>query len=70
MWNSLVSTVETEVIKLFEDKNVINISKKKPEQPETVELINTLISEYMDWMGYKFTNAMFMKGMCEIIIGR
>jgi len=59
----LVSTVETEVIKLLEGKSTINTIKKKPQQSETIELINKLISEYMDWMGYKLTNTMFMKGM-------
>jgi len=41
---------------------VINIIEKKPEQSETNELINKLISEYMDFMGYKLTNSMFKKG--------
>lgn len=42
---------------------MINIrTEKKPEQSETIELINKLISEYMDWMGYKLTNSMFKKG--------
>jgi len=42
---------------------VINTTKNKPEQTETIELINKLIFEYMDWMGYKLTNSMFKKGM-------
>lgn len=62
-WKSLISTVETEVIKLFESKGIINIPDNKPEQPEIVELINKLISEYMNRMGYKLTCSMFAKGM-------
>jgi len=58
--------MEAEVIKLLEDESTINTIKKKPQQSETIELINKLISEYMDWMGYKFTNTMFMKGMYGI----
>lgn len=41
---------------------MINIIEKKPEQSETIELINKLIFEYMDSMGYKLTNSMFKKG--------
>jgi len=56
--------VETEMKKIFEEKNLTNnITKKDPEQTETIELINKLISEYMDWMGYRLTNSMFKKGM-------
>lgn len=66
MWNSLVSTVEAEVIKLFEDKAIINTNNKKPQQPDSVELINKLISEYMDWMGYNLTYSMFAKGSNKI----
>lgn len=58
--------MEAEVIKLFESKSTINTIKKKPQQPETIQLINKLISEYMDWMGYKVTNTIFMTGMCDI----
>ncbi|XP_003243938.1 uncharacterized protein LOC100571869 [Acyrthosiphon pisum] len=60
-WNSFASTVETEIRKILEEKDVINIKEKKPEQSETNELINKLISEYMDFMGYKLTNSMFKK---------
>ncbi|KAL4120917.1 hypothetical protein QTP88_013524 [Uroleucon formosanum] len=60
-WNSFASTVETEIRKILEEKCVINIIEKKPEQSETIELINKLISEYMDSMGYKLTNSMFKK---------
>lgn len=63
MWNSLISTVEAEVIKLFENKGILNITNKKPQQSEIIDLINKLISEYMDWMGYKLTCSMFTKGM-------
>lgn len=62
-WDSFVSTVETEIRKILENKRVINTTKNKPEQSETIELINKLIFEYMDWMGYKLTNSMFKKGM-------
>ncbi|CAI6347775.1 unnamed protein product [Macrosiphum euphorbiae] len=60
-WNSFASTVETEIRKILEEKDVINIIEKKPELSETNELINELISEYMDFMGYKLTNSMFKK---------
>ncbi|KAF0760367.1 LisH domain-containing protein [Aphis craccivora] len=60
-WDSFVSTVETEIRKILENKRVINTTKNKPEQTETIELINKLIFEYMDWMGYKLTNSMFKK---------
>ncbi|CAH1737291.1 unnamed protein product [Aphis gossypii] len=60
-WDSFVSTVETEIRKILENKRVINTTKNKPEQSETIELINKLIFEYMDWMGYKLTNSMFKK---------
>lgn len=65
MWNNIVSTIETEIIKQFEEKGVKNLMTKKPEQPKEVDLINKLILEYMDWMGYKLTSTMFVKGMCE-----
>lgn len=58
--------METEVIKLFKEKNVINTTKNKPQNTEMIELINKLIFEYMDWMGYKLTNSMFAKGSCII----
>jgi len=61
-WNSFASTVETEIKKILEEKDVTNKTEKKPEQSETIELINKLISEYMDWMGYKSTNSMFKTG--------
>ncbi|XP_026806670.1 uncharacterized protein LOC113549522 isoform X2 [Rhopalosiphum maidis] len=60
-WNNFVSTVETEIKKILENKRVINIAKNKPVQSETTELINKLIFEYMDWMGYQLTNTMFKK---------
>ncbi|VVC36111.1 LIS1 homology motif,FGFR1 oncogene partner (FOP), N-terminal dimerisation domain [Cinara cedri] len=61
LWNNLISNVETEIIKLFEEKGTISTSNIKPQQPEMIELINKLIFEYMDWMGYKLTNSVFMK---------
>ncbi|XP_060849694.1 uncharacterized protein LOC132928814 [Rhopalosiphum padi] len=60
-WNNFVSTVETEIKKILVNKRVINIAKNKPVQSETTELINKLIFEYMDWMGYQLTNTMFKK---------
>ncbi|XP_022181194.1 uncharacterized protein LOC111041266 [Myzus persicae] len=61
-WNNFALTVETEIRKILKEKRVINsTTEKKPEQSETIELINKLISEYMDWMGYKLTNSMFKK---------
>lgn len=63
VWENLVSSVGDEVMKLFLDKHVTNATKQKPRQPEIVQLINKLISEYMDWMGYKLTNNMFLRGV-------
>lgn len=62
MWSSMVSTVEAEVMKLLENKNKINETKNHIQPPETTELINKLIFEYMNWMGYKLTSTMFTKG--------
>lgn len=62
IWSSMVSTVEAEVMKLLENKNNVNATKKHLQHPENVELINKLIYEYMDWMGYKLTSTMFAKG--------
>lgn len=61
-WEKLLSTVETEVLNIFEQKSCIDTKKTQPKQPEEVELTNMIISEYMDWMGYKMTNTVFMKG--------
>lgn len=63
-WNRLLSNVENEVSKLIIKKET---SKAKPQQPEIIELINKLIFEYMDWMGYKFTKSVFTKGFYFII---
>lgn len=63
-WNTLVSTIENDAIKILENKGIIHMDKKESRQhPEIIGLINKLISEYMDWMGYKSTNTMFMKGL-------
>lgn len=58
----MISNVEAEVIKVFEEKSLISTEKRKPQQPEMTELINKLIIEYMDWMGYKLTKSVFTKG--------
>ncbi|XP_015376043.1 PREDICTED: uncharacterized protein LOC107170437 isoform X2 [Diuraphis noxia] len=61
-WDTFTSTVENEIKKILREKGVINITtEKKPVPSETIELINKLITEYMDWMGYKLTNSMFKK---------
>lgn len=63
-WNTLVSTIENDAIKLLENKGIIHMDKKESQQhPEIIGLINKLISEYMDWMGYKSTNTMFLRGL-------
>lgn len=64
VWNNLISTMEAEIIKLFEGKGEINVTKTKLAQPEIIELVNKLIYEYMDWMGYKLTGNAFKKGTC------
>ncbi|KAL5242638.1 hypothetical protein ACI65C_010048 [Semiaphis heraclei] len=61
-WNSFASTVQTEIEKILKKKGLINIkTEKKPVPSDTIELINNLISEYMDRMEYKLTNSMFKK---------
>lgn len=65
LWNRLLTTVETEVLDMFEQKSFIDTTKTQPKQPEDVELTNMLISEYMDWMGYKMTNTIFTKGTLQ-----
>ncbi|XP_025198964.1 uncharacterized protein LOC112597219 [Melanaphis sacchari] len=60
-WNNFVSTVEAEINKILVNKRMISTTKNKPEQSETIELINKLISEYLDWMGYELTNSTFKK---------
>lgn len=62
LWDRLLSTVETEVLNMFEQKSFIDTKKTQLKQPEEVELTNMIISEYMEWMGYKMTNTIFMKG--------
>lgn len=63
-WNTFVSTIENDVLKILENKDIIHTNKKKfQQQPEIIELINKLISEYLNWMEYKSTNTMFMKGL-------
>lgn len=66
LWNRLLSTVESEVLDMFEKKSLIDTTETPPKQPEEVEITNMLISEYMDWMGYKMTNSIFMKGICVL----
>jgi len=55
-------TVESEVINILEHKGIINITNKNTHQSEIIEIVNKLISEYMDQMGYTLTNTMFLKG--------
>lgn len=65
MWNRSICMVELEaaVVKLLIDKHIINETIEKPQQPEIVELINQLIFEYMDHMGYSLTKNVFIKGL-------
>jgi hypothetical protein len=55
--------LEAAVTKLLLEKHVINETNEKPQQPEIVEMINQLILEYIDHMGYSLTKNVFIKGL-------
>ncbi|XP_025408830.1 uncharacterized protein LOC112682442 [Sipha flava] len=62
-WNHSICMEELEaaVTKLLLEKHVINETNEKPQQPEIVEMINQLILEYIDHMGYSLTKNVFIK---------
>lgn len=57
--------LEAAVVKILEEKRTINTKKEKPQQPEIVELINNLILDYIDHMGYSLTKNIFLKGLWQ-----
>ena len=48
----------TEVIKLLDNLNKGN-KAKLPKQSQDIILLNELIREYLDWMGYKYSSTVF-----------
>lgn len=50
--------MRTEVIKLL-DKSSGKGNSKIPNPPKDVLLMNELIREYLDWMGYKYSSTVF-----------
>ncbi|XP_015601720.1 lisH domain-containing protein FOPNL isoform X2 [Cephus cinctus] len=56
--------MRTEVMKLLDVSNRINISKR-PCQPHNILLLNELIREYFNWIGYKYTCSV-LTTECEL----
>lgn len=53
--------MRTIVMKLLEGSNKSSRSKH-PKSPNEVLIINELIREYLDWMGYKYTSSVMVTG--------
>lgn len=59
----------TEVIKLLDNLNKGN-KAKLPKQSQDIILLNELIREYLDWMGYKYSSTVFTSGItsCQQVL--
>ncbi|XP_012271657.1 lisH domain-containing protein FOPNL isoform X2 [Orussus abietinus] len=56
--------MRTEVMKLLDGSNKSHRTKR-PKPPHDVLLLNELIREYLDWIGYKYTSTVFV-AECEM----
>ncbi|XP_011298527.1 lisH domain-containing protein FOPNL [Fopius arisanus] len=55
--------MRSEVMKLLDGSSAANRTKR-PESPRDVIILNELIREYLDWIGYKYTLNVFISE-CE-----
>ena len=53
--------MRTEVMKLL-DGSSKSSRTKRPKSPHDVLLLNELIREYLDWIGYKYTSNILVAG--------
>lgn len=60
--SQIKAEMRTKVMKLLEGSNKSGISKQ-PKSPREVLIVNELIREYLDWMGYKYTSTVLVSGM-------
>jgi len=51
--------MRTEVMRLLDDSSKSN-RNRNVERPRNVVLMNELIREYLDWMGYKYTSSVLI----------
>ncbi|XP_058795400.1 centrosomal protein 20 [Phymastichus coffea] len=62
--SQIKAEMRTKVMKLLEGSNRSS-KPKHPKSPHEVLLINELIREYLDWMGYKYTSSVLVTE-CEL----
>lgn len=58
--------MRSEVMKLLDGTSASN-RVKRPESPRDVVILNELIREYLDWIGYKYTLNVLISGEFFII---
>lgn len=56
--------MRTKVMKLLEGSHRSSRSKL-PKSPQEVLILNELIREYLDWMGYKYTSTVLVSGKIQ-----
>ena len=59
--SQIKAEMRTKVMKLLEGSSKSSRSKQ-PKPPNEVLIINELIREYLDWMGYKYTSSVLVSG--------
>lgn len=53
--------MRAQVIKLLTDPNGKN-KARVPKPPANILVLNELIREYLDWMGYNYSSTVFIAG--------
>ncbi|XP_046733832.1 centrosomal protein 20 [Diprion similis] len=61
---SMKAEMRTEVMKLL-DGSSKNQKSTRPHPPHDILVLNELIREYLDWIGYKYTSTVLM-AECEL----
>lgn len=61
--------MRTKVINLLDNSSKGN-KAKFPKQSQDTMLLNELIREYLDWMGYKYSSTVFTSGIDSIYLIR
>jgi lisH domain-containing protein FOPNL len=59
--SQMKAAMRTKVMKLLEGSHRTSRSKCL-KSPQEVLIINELIREYLDWMGYKYTSSVLVSG--------
>lgn len=61
-FGKMKADMRTKVMKIFDSSSSASNHHKKPESPKEVIIINELIREYFDWIGYKYSLNILKSG--------